>query len=767
MTTRQDLSCLSALRNLKELQIGGKLPNEIFKDVREILYIFESCEQIELIDFRTKSSWLADVNHCDESASTPTPRFDQVARMWQNRLILKADSDIAEQRKVADDLEGEKFLKLLNDTKEQHAIEKDRIRDMCKGLHSLSVNALTRRAEKKTKAFIEREFHLTFMIQEKERDLRESERLRVDNEYNLIQQETNAVQECQSLMNENNQLREEIELNQSQNVEYTENLLLQMRGLCRLRVNAADSKSAGLHRKWQEAEESQRQRVSDEEERKRKYDIEIDCAEAREKQLVEGHMKEMRGMEEEHAVEQDRIRHMCRGLHSLSVHALTQRAEKQYEEQSTKFLSALAEEKSLFEDKLRSFGEDVAESKRAVSALELMSSKREMEEKHKSSNQKKKILMLEGQLQSMRSEVASLRETNNTLTLSDKKSLDLKNEESALIAVLEQKLRESEDDRRRDAIEIEAVLTQKNEEHLVLRDAHVTLQSKAEKAVKRLNSVHEAFLKATADNALLVKKMEMANEETAERERTIVELGSCVRNLQAALRKLSLSLSTTQTHTHTPIQTLTDALKTVMSSSVVEGKDTQVRNDAHWSSDRLGVTNEINALHSHHTTTNTVSDSHTKSSSNGSSDPGNKVVTNANDCSLPTLSLNESTDFLNRSGFKSEIGTGAKGINREERNSHTKGISNLNNFVNISSSRGGDEGVLMGEGRLESVEEKEESYGEDTAVGDVQLKYTQLSSKLDFLDNELRLRVVELFDAGERFVLRCFELYVVKVILLH
>jgi hypothetical protein len=719
------------------------LPNEIFKDVKEILYIFESCEQIELIDSRTKSSWLADVPRCDESETTPTPRFDQVARMWQNRLNLKADNDIAEQRKIADDLVEEKFLKLLDDVKEEHVVEQERIRDMCKGLHSLSVNALSRRAEKQSKAFMEREVELTNALQEKERGIGESERFRVENEYNLIQEETNAVQECQLLMNENNQLREELESKQSKNDEFREKMLLKMRGFCRLRVFAANSKSEGLYRKWQEVAESHRQRLNDEEERKREYDREIDCAEAREKQLVEEHMREMRGVQEEHVVEQERIRDMCKGLHSLSVNALTRRAERQFEKQSTHFLSALAEEKALFEDKLRSFSEDVEESKRAVSALELMSSKREMEEKHKSSNQKKKMLVLEGQLQSMRSQVALLRETNNTLTLADKRSLDNKNEETALISVLEQKLRECEEDRRRDAIEIETVLTRKNAEHLVLRDAHIALQSKAGKAVKRLNSVHEAFLKATDDNALLVEKMEEANEETLERERTIVELGSCVRNLQAALRKLSLSLSTSQTHTHT------DAAKTVVSTtSVLDDKDIQVINNAHFIPDRLGTINETNALYSHHTT-HTVNDSNTKSGRNGSASEPNKVDTNASDCSLPTLSINESTDFLNRSGFKSDSSTGARGAHRDERNSQIKGMLNSNNPKNMDAHVGVDEGVLMGEDRLEPLEEREEDCSEGAAVGDAQVKYTQLSSKLDFLDGELRLRVVELFDAGK------------------
>jgi hypothetical protein len=93
LNDRQDLLPVSLLTHLRNLLLGGKQRSEIFKNADEVLHIFESNSSIETVDGRSKSQWVAESTQLSTSTPIQTPRFDRASRLWQSRLIEKADEE--------------------------------------------------------------------------------------------------------------------------------------------------------------------------------------------------------------------------------------------------------------------------------------------------------------------------------------------------------------------------------------------------------------------------------------------------------------------------------------------------------------------------------------------------------------------------------------------------------------------------------------------------------------------------------------------------
>jgi hypothetical protein len=561
LQSRQDVSALLALRNLEELLMGGKQPNTIYSNVVDIIYIFESCEKVQTIDGRSKSSWMAELKGVESSPlpapiSTPTPRFDHVARLWQNRLIKEAD----EQR----------------------------------------------------------------------------------------------VEDTQKI----------------------------------LRANAQER------------------------------------------------LEELQRIEKEHEEEKDRVVSMCRGLRALSLQAHNRKAERYRDECNIKLSAAISKEKNNFEDKLRQFNLEIEEGKRAIRDLQGVSTHQEQEERHKSEAQKKKISGLEKQLLVLKTDVAVLTARNTALASDERLALASdKLAESATVLQLQDRIRSMEQEKASDAAELTMALRDRGEEHRLLKEAHLKLQRKAEKAVTRLNSVHDAFLKSTEQNSQLVRDLEDMERDREARERTIEELGSCVRHLKAALRKLSHALSVSQKEAEKE-----EAVVGTRREDVGRSHRIEVEKNPEGGSNR-----HINADHC-----------------SGSEEDSDSLRASAH--------LNESTDFLNRISFNGKDGldegsvAADKGIENMRRNAGRRTRSGADGesqspLGSMACSAEYHTGCTGEEAAIDPQSPRDDNKCKGRGESGADSKYAKLALKLDSLDKELRQRVTDLMLAGvlRFYATLCFE----------
>ena len=732
----QDVSALLALRNLDELLLGGKQPNAIYSNVGDIIYIFESCEKVKTIDGRSKSSWMAELKGVESVSlpapvSTPTPRFDHVARMWQSRLVKEADEQRLEETQKLLQANAQERLEELHLIEREHEEEKYRMVCMCRGLRALSLHAHSRKAARYSHKYIEKERALITATQAAVDNRRAEDLLKKRAEDRLNDEILmRSVQETEA---ENFKLRQEIQLIQSEHEFDIEERVSEVKGFYSLRLNSMKCKSEALiSRCEQEKETLQKTILEKEEGERRRYSDNQKMLEAEEKGRV---LVESQRIEREHEEEKYRMVCMCRGLRALSLHAHSRKAARYRDECKAKLSAAVSKEKNIFEDKLRQFSSEIEEGKRAISGLQSLSTHQEQEERHRSDAQKKKILTLEKLLLVMKNDVAVLTAKNAALVADERLALACdKQAENAMVVQLQDRIRAMEQEKASDAAELTMALKERGEEHRLLKEAHLKLQRRAEKAVTRLNSVHDAFLKSTEQNSQLVRDLEVMERDREARERTIEELGSCVRHLQAALRKMSHTLSVSQTE------------KEAEKEAAVVG----ARRKDGVRPDRIEVVKYPERVSSRHINAGNRSDSEDDS-----------------DIESASVHLNESTDFLNRISFNGkedlEGGSGDKGLEGMRSNAGRRTGADIETTKSPLKSMAGSAEYDTGCTDAEKAAMHPQSRGSGLKCSDgggdsEDSKYAQLALKLDALDKELRQRVADLMLAGvvSCHVIRCY-----------
>jgi hypothetical protein len=740
---------LLALHNLDELLLGGKQPNTIYSNVGDIIYIFESCEKVQTIDGRSKSSWMAELKGIESSPlpapiSTPTPRFDYVARMWQSRLIKEADEQrVEETQKILQANADERFEELQR-LEREHEQEKDRVICMCRGLRALSLHAHSKKAARNCQKYMEKEraFITATQAAIDSRRTEDIQKKRVEERSN----DEILMRSIQDTEAENFKLRQEIQLIQSEHEIDIEQRVGEVKGFYSLRLNAMQCESKALKSKYEQEKETLKRTILEKDEGKRQIETENEkFLEAEVESRAQERLEELQRLEREHEQEKDRVICMCRGLRALSLHSHCRKAERYRDECNANLSSAISKEKNSFEDKLRQFNSEIEEGKRAIRDLQNVSTHQEQEERHKSEAQKKKISSLEKQLLVMKTDVAVLTAKNTALASDERLTIASdKQAESAMVYQLQDRIRSMELEKASDAAELTMALRVRGEEHRLLKEAHLKLQRRAEKAVTRLNSVHDAFLKSTEQNSQLVRDLEDMERDREARERTIEELGSCVRHLKAALRKLSHALSASQTE------------KEVEKEAEKEAAVVGTRRKYVGRSDRIEVRKYPVGGSSRH-----INAGHCR----GSEDDGDSLRASAH--------LNESTDFLNRISFngKDELDERSPAADKEiekmrrqvgRRTSTGADGESQSPLGSMAGSAEYDTGCTVEETAIDPQSPRDDLKFCDRGGGGADLKYSQLALKLDSLDKELRQRVADLMLAGALrldAMLRCESLF--------
>ena len=127
--------------------------------------------------------------------------------------------------------------------------------------------------------------------------------------------------------------------------------------------------------------------------------------------------------------------------------------------------------------------------------------------KIKIENMQKDLLLLRDENRTLKENKISFEEERKTFEIS---LLKLKN----VILLKEKDIEENNK-------KFDFILKKHKFDFYILQENHIILQKKAEKAVKRLNSVHEAFLKTNDDNKNLRTEMENMLVNKIERENSI------------------------------------------------------------------------------------------------------------------------------------------------------------------------------------------------------------------------------------------------------
>lgn len=548
MNDRQDLLPVSSLTNLRNLLVGRKQRSEIFKNADEVINIFESNSSIETVDGRSKSQWMAESTQLSTSTPIPTPRFDRASRLWQNRLIEKADEERGRENKRNEERYLEARRADSHDMMVKHEREKSKITALSRGLRALSLYAtkgvLNSRCQRKCEKEV---LHAMALNEEKIKSLAQ-ERIcsESDNEIEVMRRIEIELEQCKESE------RQVMERMQAEHSSALENAVCTAKGFYSLQLLAV---RRAAERALEKSETARRETLE-------KYkELEVIHAEhlreAVAKIGAEGESREaeMRRIEllseTRHGAENELAALKCKAFYSLHLHAKVRKERRLSEEQVMKSLSLLESERRSYEEHVQVLDRNLEANKQALQGLQLASSMAAGEHTHRLKVKDDQIECLQEQLCGAKDEIGILVESTALLRVTDMRLTAEKVTDTALITELRRLIGDKEDAYAVREREMQGALEKQMQEHGLLKESHTSLQRKAERAVKRLNSVHDAFLEAVEDRDHLAQALHDLNDEKAERESTIVELGSCVRQLQTALKNLTHNLSLAQAKAHT------------------------------------------------------------------------------------------------------------------------------------------------------------------------------------------------------------------------
>ena len=620
MNDRQDLLPVSLLTNLRNLLVGGKQRSEIFKNADEVIQIFECNSSIETVDCRSKPQWMAESTQLSTSTPIQTPRFDRASRLWQNRLIEKAD----EKRDRENKRNEERYLEARradsHDMMVKHEREKSRITALSRGMRALSMHAargvLSRRCQRKCEKEV---LHAMTLNEEKIKSLvQERMCLESDKVVEVMRRNEIELEQCRESE------RQVMERIQAEHSSALENAVCSAKGFYSLQLHAVRSAAERALEKSETARRETLEKYKELEaihaEHLREVAGKIDAE--RESREAETRRIELL-TETRHDAEKELTALQCKAFHSLHLHTIVRKERRLSEEQVMESLTLLECERRSYEDHVQVLYRNLEANKQALQGLQLASSMTAVEDTHSLKDKDDQIECLQEQLRGAKDEIGILVESAALLRHTDMRLTAEKVADNALITELRRLIGDKDDAYAVKELEMQGALEKQTQEHGLLKESHTSLQRKAERAVKRLNSVHDAFLEAVEDRDHLAQALNDLNDEKAERESTIVELGSCVRQLQTALRNLTHNLSLAQAKAHT-----SHAVQLLPEKSVrgVEG-DFDVGEHRRDGNMRQS--------------TSSRSCDDDGGDGDGDGDAGG------------FLALNESTDFLNRSSFKS------------------------------------------------------------------------------------------------------------------
>ena len=644
LNERQDLLSVSFLPNLRELLVGGKQRSLIFKNADEVLRIFEFCVTIETIDGRSKLHWLAESTEALNIAPPipiPTPRFDRASRLWQSRLTERAD----EENKRNEEMYLETRKADSQEMMVKHQREQSRIAALSRGLRAISMHAAMQIFNKRYQQKYEKKLFNAMILNEEEKKNLVLERSCLESDKEIEVTKRIEMEQCRE--SERSYLREMVEGMQAEHCSDLEKAVLAAKGFYSLQMHAM--KGAAV----QALQRSEAARVCVQEkydalqatlaERIREAEIKVDVeAESRKAEQRQAALL----LETRHATEKGLIALKGRAFSFLHLHARVSRERRLSDERDAKSSAVLASERKCFEDSQGQLRRDLETSQQATEGRDLAFALAVAEHAHCLKHRDDEITSLQNQLLGAREEMKIMVEGAALLRLTDERLTTAKATDSALISDLRQAIVEKEDAyavREGDALRM---LEKQKQEHGLLKESHTSLRRKAERAVTRLNSVHNAFLEAVQDRDQLARTLDDLNVEKTEREFTIVELGSCVRQLQTALRSLSLRLPVTQAKAQVSHAVMASLEKSMRSAE--DGCDIK----EHLNTDRDDV------IMRYCTTGRSRGRGGCR---NGDGDDGD----GDDESSIPGV-LNESTDFLNRSSFRSAKGSGGGNSGRSD-----------------------------------------------------------------------------------------------------
>ena len=632
---------VSLLPNLRELHVGGKQRSEIFTIANEVLFLFEFCSTIATIDGRSKSQWLAETTQALNTTSISnsprhvpipipvpisTPRFDRASRLWQNRLIEEADEESKRNE--------EKYLETRKADSHEMTInlkrEKSRIAGLSRGLRAISMHAVIGVLNTKFQQKYEKKISGAMILNDEKAKSLELERSCLESERALDatkRMETEQVRESERLY-----LRQMIEGMQSEHCSDLLKAVATAKAFYSLQVHAVRS-SLGtaieksevarkfIQGKYVELEEIHAEHLREAEESK--VDGERESREAEEIQaalLTETTRQDSN---------KELILLKCRAFYYLQLHARVRKVERESNERDLKSSAALTIERRSFQDRIDLLQQDLEASRQSVKGCDLITAIAAADNAQRLNRRNEQISVLQDQLLGAKNNMQTIVESTALLRLTDERLTSEKVADSALISELRGMIAEKEDAYAKREGDMLGVIEAQKQEHGQLKESHTSLRRKAERAVKRLNSVHTAFLEAVEDRDHLARMVSDFDVEKAEREATIVELGSCIRQLQTALRNLSLNLSVNQAKAQTQTsQTVKELI--VQSMQGVEGVGgCNVKEKPNTDRDD-DIMRYCTTSRSCHGVGHSVGD----------------------EASIPE-GLNESTDFLNHSSFRS------------------------------------------------------------------------------------------------------------------
>ena len=629
----QDLLAVSLLTNLRNLLVGGKQRSEIFKNADEVLHIFESNSRIETVDGRSKSQWMAESTQLNTSTPIPTPRFDRASRLWQNRLIEKADEERDRENKKNEVRYLETQRADSHDMMVKHERERSRVTALSRGLRALLLHAAKEVSNRACQRKCEKEVlgAMTLNDEKMKSLLRERICLESEKEIEAMRRNEIELEQCREIE------RQMMERMQAEHSSALENAVCSVKGFYSLQLHAVRRAAE----RTLEMSETARKEILEKykkleaigAEYRREAAGRID-AERDSREAENGRIELL--TETRHGAEKELTALKCKAFYSLHLHAKVRKERRLSEEQVMESLALLETERMSYEDHVQLLDRNLEANKQALKGQQLTSSIAAAEHTHSLKDRDDKIECLQEQLRGAKDEIGILVESTALLRHKDARPTAEKVTDTALITELRRLIRDKEDAYVVKEREMQGAFEKQMQEHGLLKESHTSLQRKAERAVKRLNSVHDAFLEAVNDRDHLAQALNDLNGEKAERESTIVELGSCVRQLQTALRNLTYNLSLAQAKAHTSHAAQLLQEKSVR--GVEAGYDVNEHRD------------DGNMRQS-------------TSSRSCDDDGGDGDGSDAGG----SLALNESTDFLNRSSFKSakerSVGNSEKGRN--------------------------------------------------------------------------------------------------------
>ena len=641
---------ISLLPNLRELHVGGKQRSEIFTDANEVLRLFEFRSTIATIDGRSKSQWLAESTQALNTTSIsnsprptpipipipipiPTPRFDRASRLWQNRLIEKADEESKRNE--------EKYLETRKADSHEMTLnlrrEKSRIAGLSRGLRAISMHAVIGTLNKKYQQKYEKKISGAMILNDEKVKSLDLERSCLESERALDAAKRMETEKCRE--SERLYLRQMIEGMQAEHCSDLAKAVGTAKAFYSLQVHAIKS-SLGtaieksevarkfIQGKYLELELTHAEHLREAEESK--------INEERESREAEVIPAALLTETTRHDTQKEPISLKYRAFYHLHLHARVRKVERESDERELKSSAALTSERRSFQDRIDLLQQDLEATRQSVKGCDLITATAAADSAQRLNRRDEQISVLQDQLLGAKNDMQTIVESTALLRLTNERLTSEKMADSALISELRRIIAGKEDAYAKKERDMLVIIEAQKQEHGQLKESHTSLRRKAERAVKRLNSVHNAFLEAVEDRDHLARMLSDFDVEKAEREATIVELGSCIRQLQTALRNLSPNLSVTQAKAQTQTsQTVKELLVKAM-QGVEGGGDCNVKEQPN--------TDRDDDIMKYRTTS--------RSRDGGGGGGGGVGDSVGDEASFPE-GLNESTDFLNHSSFRS------------------------------------------------------------------------------------------------------------------